>query len=147
MKETILEHRRHQRENRHLVKPYLHVESVLKELRQKGFKLGIVTSRFESEAEIIFALTGFNKLVDWVVVRDHTEHGKPSPKPFLLCAEKLGVKPENCLVVGDGCSDMTAGKAGGMKTVRAKYGYGGLAPCDYGDFEIEKIEDLPKLVS
>ena len=43
--------------------------------------------------------------------------GKPNPDIFLLAAEKLGVKPEDCVVVGDTPADVNAGYAAGMTVI------------------------------
>ena len=48
------------------------------------------------------------------------EKGKPAPDIYLLVAEKLGVKPENCLVFEDIMQGILAGKAAGMKVCAVK---------------------------
>lgn len=58
-----------------------------------------------------------------VVGGDSTPHAKPHPAPLLEAARQVGVKPVECLYVGDDVRDVQAGKAAGMKTVAALYGY------------------------
>ena len=58
-----------------------------------------------------------------VVGGDSTPHPKPHPAPLLEAARQVGVKPIECLYVGDDIRDMQAGKAAGMPTVAALYGY------------------------
>ena len=48
-----------------------------------------------------------------VAGRDVTE-GKPSPQGFLMAAQKLGIEPENCVVIEDAIAGVTAAKRGGM---------------------------------
>ena len=48
------------------------------------------------------------------------EKGKPAPDIYLLVAEKLGVKPEACLVFEDIMQGILAGKAAGMKVCAVK---------------------------
>jgi sugar-phosphatase len=48
-----------------------------------------------------------------LVTADQVTHGKPSPEPFLLAAERLGVAPERCLVVEDAPAGLTAAEAAG----------------------------------
>jgi len=58
-----------------------------------------------------------------VVGGDTTPHPKPHPAPLLEAARQVGVKPIECLYVGDDIRDVQAGKAAGMPTVAALYGY------------------------
>ena len=53
-----------------------------------------------------------------LVCAGETERGKPYPDPFLMAAEKLGVKPEECFVFEDGDPGVQAAKAAGMQWVR-----------------------------
>lgn len=58
-----------------------------------------------------------------VVGGDSTPHAKPHPAPLLEAARQVGVNPIECVYVGDDVRDMQAGKAAGMATVAATYGY------------------------
>lgn len=58
-----------------------------------------------------------------VVGGDSTPHAKPHPAPLLEAARQVGVRPIECVYVGDDVRDMQAGKAAGMATVAATYGY------------------------
>lgn len=56
-------------------------------------------------------------LPDVVVTFDDVERGKPHPDPFLLAAERLGVDPDDCLVVEDAPSGLAAATAAGCTTL------------------------------
>ena len=58
-----------------------------------------------------------------VVGGDTTPHAKPHPAPLLEAARQVGVKPIECVYVGDDARDVQAGRAAGMGTVAATYGY------------------------
>ncbi len=51
---------------------------------------------------------------------------KPKPDVVLKSIEKFGVRPEECLLVGDSVPDMAAGRAAGVKTCAVTYGYGNI---------------------
>ena len=61
--------------------------------------------------------TGLHHLFDTIVTAEMVEHGKPAPDIFLLCAERLGVAPETCLVFEDGPAGIEAATAAGMQSV------------------------------
>lgn len=58
-----------------------------------------------------------------VVGGDSTPHAKPHPAPLLEAARQLSVQPIQCIYVGDDVRDVQAGRAAGMATVAATYGY------------------------
>jgi 2-phosphoglycolate phosphatase len=60
-----------------------------------------------------------------VVGGDSTPHAKPHPAPLLEAARQLNIKPIECVYVGDDVRDVQAGRAAGMATVAATYGYMG----------------------
>jgi N-acetyl-D-muramate 6-phosphate phosphatase len=74
-----------------------------------------------------------------VVGGDSTPYSKPHPAPLLEAARQVGVKPIECVYVGDDVRDVQAGKAAGMATVAATYGYlGTIDVKDWGaDVQIE----------
>lgn len=51
---------------------------------------------------------------------------KPAPDVIFKSLEVLGVKPEDCLLVGDAAPDMEAGRRAGVKICAVTYGYGDL---------------------
>jgi HAD superfamily hydrolase (TIGR01509 family) len=82
-----------------------------------NFALGIVTSRVTEnvfEAPALAALASHFKVV--VGYQDTTNH-KPHPEPLFFAAQKLGVKPAECVYIGDAPSDVQAGRAAGMKVI------------------------------
>jgi HAD superfamily hydrolase (TIGR01549 family) len=52
------------------------------------------------------------------------KYTKPFPDPILKVAEDMGVKPENCLMIGDTTVDIRAGKAAGAQTLGVLCGFG-----------------------
>jgi phosphoglycolate phosphatase len=61
---------------------------------------------------------------DAIVTGLSTHHTKPYPDPILFAANKMGVKPEACLMIGDTTVDMRAGKSAGAQTVGVLCGFG-----------------------
>lgn len=88
----------------------------LEKLKKKGIKRGIATS---NSIELCMAtldthaLTGY---FDEIHTANEVKHGKPSPDIYLLVADRLDVKPENCLVFEDLYQGICAGNNAGMRT-------------------------------
>ena len=80
-----------------------------------------------------------------LVCGDTVAHAKPHPAPLLEAARRLGLAPDRCVYVGDDRRDVDAGRAAGMATVVAAWGYlgEGDAPAAWGaDHLIERPDEL-----
>ncbi|MBS3815687.1 MAG: HAD-IIIA family hydrolase [Hadesarchaea archaeon] len=104
--------------------PYDDVQSTLEYLKNKGYSLGVVTDTDNSgrPKEPRVTKLEFSNLLDTIVVGgEDTEKTKPSPQSFELAAERLKVKPFECLAVGDKpFADIKGAKSAGMKAIWVK---------------------------
>jgi sugar-phosphatase len=75
----------------------------------------VVTSATRALAEKRLASVGIYPPL--IIAADDVSRGKPDPEPFLLGAQKLGVDPEECLVLEDAPVGLAAAKAAGMRSV------------------------------
>jgi putative hydrolase of the HAD superfamily len=124
------------------LKPYPGVVDTLRELKQQGFKLGVVSDGLRLKAWMRLNGAGLDSYFDAVVTYDDTGKRKPAKEPFLLICDQLGVKPEECLMLGDWPErDVQGGRLAGMKTCLAKYGQKQQAKADY------QIESFSKLLT
>lgn len=99
------------------IKPYDTTVDLIKDLRSKEIKIGIISS--SRNCSYILEKTGINKLSDAVICgRDILEgKGKPDPWIFLTAMEKMELAPEECIVFEDAVLGVEAGKKARMKTV------------------------------
>ncbi|MQK95698.1 HAD family phosphatase, partial [Escherichia coli] len=81
-------------------------------------KIGIVSGGSRSTLNITLEVIGVNGKYEAMVCAGDTLQGKPSPAPFLLCADQLHVAPENCLVFEDGDPGVQGAILAGMGWVR-----------------------------
>lgn len=103
------------------------VEVLLEQLLARGLPWGVVTnksSRFSVPLTRSMPLFGS---MGALVSGDTTPFSKPHPAPLLEAARRLGVDPAACVYVGDDERDIIAGRAAGMGTVVAAYGYLGAS--------------------
>ncbi|MEO7840922.1 MAG: HAD family hydrolase [Anaerolineales bacterium] len=93
--------------------------------RLKGrYPMSVVSARDEKHTLHFLNRFDLLKYFDVVVTGLSTVHTKPYPHPILLAAQKMGVKPEECLMIGDTTVDMRAGKSAGAQTVGVLCGFG-----------------------
>lgn len=98
---------------------------VLARLEAADIRWGIVTNKIARFTVPLVAKIGLTPRASAIVSGDTTPHAKPHPAPLLHAAEVSGVTPQRCVYVGDDLRDIQAGKAAGMITVTAAYGYCG----------------------
>lgn len=131
------------------IKPYPGVPETLGKIHQR-YTTAILSDAPRLKAWIRLVTMGIDGYFDKVICREDTRRTKLKLAPFRRVARELDVRPEECLMIGDNVSrDIVNGKKAGMKTCFAKYG-NTLSPPDKpsgADYEIEKIEDLLRIVS
>jgi 2-phosphoglycolate phosphatase len=124
------------------------IPPLLAELRRQGIAWGIVTNKAARFAEPLLAALGFATTASAVVCGDTTPHSKPHPAPLLEAARRAGVAAVDCVYVGDDRRDVDAGRAAGMGTVVAAWGYLGTSdPVEAwgADAIIERPDQLTAL--
>ena len=99
---------------------------VLDALDQAGRPWGIVTNKAARFTDSLVRTLGLHVRASAVVAGDTTAHSKPHPAPLLEAARRIGQQPQQCMYVGDDVRDMLAGRAAGMTTVAAGWGYLGV---------------------
>ena len=106
-----------------LTAPFERVAGMLDELETRGLPWGVVTNKAVRMASPILDAMGWSDRARVLVGGDTTPHTKPHPAPLLEAAARLGAAPARCVYVGDDPRDMRAGRAAGMATLAAAWGY------------------------
>ena len=99
---------------------------VLEALHAQGMPWGIVTNKAQRFTEPLVRALGLHARAATVVSGDTTPHAKPHPAPLLEAARQMKIEPQHCIYVGDDLRDVQAGRAAGMGTVAAAWGYLGI---------------------
>ena len=121
--------------NRHRPRPMKHFMMVpgVKEMLERlygHYPMAVVSARDETSTRAFldqFELTGYFQEIVTAITAEHT---KPFPDPILYAAEKMGVPPDACLMIGDTTVDIRAGKAAGAQTVGVLCGFGERAELE-----------------
>ena len=88
---------------------------VLMQLRNAGYKLGIVTRNCRAAVTTMFP--DMNDYIDCLHARDDVEHLKPDPRHLQSNLDTLNVEPSASIMVGDGALDMRAGRELNMRCI------------------------------
>lgn len=103
------------------------VRPMLEALTERGRRWGIVTNKATRYTQPIVAGLAALAPAEVVISGDTLPRAKPHPDPLLEAARRAGIAPERCIYVGDDLRDVQAGRAAGMATLVAAWGYLGDA--------------------
>ena len=98
-------------------------DEMLRDLERRGLHWGIVTNKPGWLTDPLLVEVGLHTRARAVVSGDTLAQRKPHPLPLLHAAETMGLKPEECVYVGDAERDMQAAQAAGMFALVAGFGY------------------------
>ena len=130
------------------VKPFPGVRELVVALRKEGIRIAVATGSIIRIVQKNLVLLDIAEFVEATATSEDCSNGKPAPDVFLLAAKKLGVEPENCLVVEDAGNGLLGARRAGMTCA----GFEGselpsdtaLAPVTFSDYRKVTVEDLRK---
>ncbi len=99
------------------LKPLPGVPDLMRELAQRGWKQGIGSSAPMENVELLLAAAGVADYMQAIASGDDVSRGKPDPQVFLLAFQRLGVEPENGVVIEDAPAGIQAGLRAGAATL------------------------------
>ncbi len=117
-----------------------HILETLKELKEKGIKIAIGSS--SRNAKAILTQIGLINMFDAISDGTDIKHSKPAPDVFLIAANKLGIKPEYCVVVEDANAGIKAAKRAKMIAVAVN----GAIQSDIADYKFDDINDILTII-
>jgi HAD superfamily hydrolase (TIGR01509 family) len=84
------------------IQPVFAAEVFLKSLANFPIKVALATSSRKEKMHMVLTQLNFKHYFEAIVTGDEVKHSKPAPDIFLKAAERLGLAPEDCMVVEDG---------------------------------------------
>lgn len=115
----------------------------------KGKKIAVVSNKPLEMCRKILARLKIQSYFSAVLGAESTENKKPHPEPLLKSLELMRVRPAETMMIGDGDTDIDAGKSAGVLTCAVTYGFKDkrLLESRHPDFIIDRPEDLINLVA
>jgi len=127
---------------------YPHVTFTLVSLIKRGIRIAVVSDAPRREAWLRLCYLNLHHLIDVVVTFEDTGERKPSPAPFRLVLERLGIEPREALMVGDWAErDVVGAMQLGMRTAFARYGDTFGTVASGADFDLDDIHQLLAIVT
>ncbi len=98
-------------------KPMPFIPETLDFCKKNQLKIGLATSSDTVLMNTVVDALHIRSYFDIMVSAEFMTYGKPHPEVFLTCAEKLGVRPDKCLVIEDSINGVVAAKAAQMQVI------------------------------
>ncbi|MFH1585778.1 MAG: HAD family phosphatase [archaeon] len=116
--------------------------NLIETLKAKDLKLAVATSSLRGRAEKILGLLEVKDYFDVILTAEDVTNHKPNPEVFLKAAKKLGVNPEECVVIEDAANGIQAAKKGGMKAIALLTEFQTKKELKDADFIIDSLDEL-----
>ena len=126
--------------------PYPQVHTTLQRLSTTSF--GVVTTKYRAQAETVLQRLHLAAFFRHIQGGDPGLRLKPAPDTVLATLQALQCPPEQALMVGDTAADILAGRAAGVQTCAATYGFGSLAELQgcQPAYYIASFSELPAII-
>lgn len=126
---------------------YPNVRRTLVHLIKHGIKIAVVSDAPSREAWMRIYYLNLHHVFDLVQTFDESKVHKPSPIPFKMALEKLKIKPEEALMIGDWPErDVVGASQVGIKTIFARYGDTSDIKHSGADWEVDDIFEIVNIV-
>jgi putative hydrolase of the HAD superfamily len=126
---------------------YPDVQRTLNVLAKMGLKLAVVSDAPSREAWMRIYYLNLHHVFDLVLTFDDVGERKPSPKGFEMALEKLGIKTDEALMIGDWPErDVVGASKLGIKTIYAKYGDTFGTVESGADWDVENIYEVVGII-
>jgi len=112
------------------------VLKLLTDLKKNNFRIALASS--SKNATTVIGKLGIKSWFEVIVDGNMIKNSKPDPEIFLTAAKKLGVQPEECVVIEDAEAGVEAAKRAGMKCV----GIGNLSQLHQADKVVNQTGEL-----
>ena len=101
-------------------KPIFHHQYALSKLKKKGFKLAVCSNSIRKTVEVMMEKADLLDYLDFFLSNQDVKNGKPDPEMYNLAIQRLGLLPNECLIIEDNENGIKAALASGAHILRVK---------------------------
>jgi beta-phosphoglucomutase family hydrolase len=123
-------------------KPIPGVVELIEDLYKNNINLALASSSSIKSIKIVLDMFNLGKFFKTVVSGYEVENGKPAPDIFLYAAKRVGVQPEDCIVIEDSENGIEAAKSAGMKCIGFKNVNSGKQDLSSADMVIDSLSEV-----
>jgi HAD superfamily hydrolase (TIGR01509 family) len=94
-------------------RPVFHHRDALSRLKQEGYRLGVCSNSIAETVKLMMNLSKLDTYLELQLSAEHVARGKPDPAIYILAMERLGVQPQETLILEDNDHGIQAARASG----------------------------------
>ncbi len=133
------------------LEPLPGVLNLIKDLKDKNFKLAIGSSGPPENVELVLTTLNLTQNFDVIITAVEVENGKPEPDVFLIAAQQLKLDPKNCIVIEDAPVGIEAAKRADMPVIALRTTHCNVDLLDanliVNDLRSVNIDDIIRLLN
>lgn len=122
------------------------VISVIRDLKEKGYRMGIVTTKLRKYTQPLVDQFGLLDCFEIIVGAEDVKKCKPNPEPLFTAVKKMNVSVDECVYIGDAVHDGEAAKAAGMEFIAVLTGAGKKEELEKFGEIFENLGDLSTIL-
>ena len=103
-----------------LCKPIFHHQYALSKLKENGYKLAVASNSIRNTVKVMMEKSALMDYLEFYLSNQDVSKGKPDPEIYNLAIQKLGFKPEECVIVEDNENGIKAAKASGAHVLKVE---------------------------
>ena len=123
------------------IQPQPGAVELLRLFEDLGFAQALVSSTPRENIDLILSALEIRDFFSAIISGEDVRRGKPDPEGYLLAAQKLGIAPENCVVIEDAVAGVQAARAAGMKCIAVATTYPPEALKD-ADLVVQTLKEV-----
>ncbi|MCL2294906.1 MAG: HAD family phosphatase [Spirochaetes bacterium] len=124
------------------IAPIAGVKELIEGIKNQGLKTAVASSSHPDLIKIVLEASGLLHYFPFFLSGFQVKQGKPEPDIFLEAAARLGVKPEECVVIEDSYNGVTAAKKAGMKCIGFQNPSSGFQNLSAADLVIKSFSEI-----
>jgi HAD superfamily hydrolase (TIGR01509 family) len=94
-------------------KPRFHHEYALSRLRREGYRLAVASNSIRNTVQVMMEKSALINFLDFFLSNQDVTAGKPDPEIYVKAIQKLGLRPDECLIIEDNENGKQAARGSG----------------------------------
>ncbi len=98
-------------------KPRFYHEYALSKLKNEGYNMAVCSNSIRNTIEVMMQKASLEQYLDFYISNQDVKNGKPDPEMYIKAIERMGLNPDECMIVEDNENGIKAARASGANVM------------------------------